>query len=502
MSRVLESIAAQAQRRPERIALEDETGALTYGELDAVIRACARTLEEDARVQTIALLAGNSRSWVVADLAALRSGARIVPLPPYMSPRQIEHALRSAGVDMVLTDDPQCVPHALRDASSPTEAFHGDVVQVRLVARESTSCVPAGTWKITFTSGTTGEPKGVCLGIDELENTASAVCTSSAASEEDRHLCVLPLATLLENVGAYAAFLAAATACVPALHTVGLSGSSGLDAPRLVHAFSHWKATSAILVPQMALAIVAACRAGAPVPRTLRSLAVGGAPVSPTLLAAARALGLPLYEGYGLSECASVVAVNRPSADRIGSVGQPLPHVTLAFAADGEILIGGIRWLGYLDGGGAAPHAGEWIATGDLGCMDEDGYLHVTGRKKNIFITSFGRNVAPEWVERELVSKPAIAQAAIFGEARPFNTAVIVPRRDASQDSIAQALEAANEDLPDYARIGAWIAASEPFSIANGLATPNGRLRRRAIYEAYARQIDREYAHSLPDGAA
>lgn len=422
MNRVLAALRHHACVHPTRAALEDEAGVLTYAELDNAVAQAGRKLLETA-VHVVAVLGDNGRAWVLADLAAQWAGVCIVPLPPYMSLGQIAHALRTAGVDYVLTDQPERIHAATLSQSQSVEAFHDDMVGLRLPVEQGLACALDDADKITFTSGTTGEPKGVCLGLAELENTAAALCEASAASKRDRHLCVLPLATLLENVcGIYAAILAGATICVPRLVAVGMSGSSGLDVLRLIGALGHWRATSAILVPQMALAMVAACRAGAPVPMTLRYLAVGGAPVPKSLLLQARAMHLPLYEGYGLSECASVVALNRLGADRIGSVGRPLPHVHIEFGADGEILVGGIRWLGYLGGEVAAGRNSAAIATGDLGYLDSDGYLHLTGRKKNIFVTSFGRNVAPEWVERELVAQAPILQAAIFGEARPFAT--------------------------------------------------------------------------------
>lgn len=500
MSRVLAALRHHARAHPTRVALEDDAGALTYAELDnAVAQEGLKLLETGSRV--VAVLGDNGRAWVLADLAAQWAGVPIVPLPPFMSPGQIAHALRTAGVDYVLTDQPERIRAAAPRQSQSVEAFHGDMVGLRLRVDQRLACALGDAYKITFTSGTTGEPKGVCLGLDELENTAAALCEASAASERDRHLCVLPLAILLENVGIYSAILAGATICVPHLAAVGMSGSSGLDALRLIGALEHWRATSAILVPQMALAMVAACAAGAPVPMTLRYLAVGGAPVSESLLQQARAMGLPLYEGYGLSECASVVAVNRLGANRIGSVGRPLPHVRIGFATDGEILVGGIRWLGYLGSEVGAGRSGTAIATGDLGYLDSEGYLHLTGRKKNIFVTSFGRNVAPEWVERELIAQAPILQAAIFGEARPFNTAVIVPRPDATEQSIARALDAANEGLPDYARVRAWIKAEEPFSTANGMATANGRLHRTMIFSTYAAQIGTQYDNPSDVGA-
>jgi long-subunit acyl-CoA synthetase (AMP-forming) len=133
------------------------------------------------------------------------------------------------------------------------------------------------------------------------------------------------------------------------------------------------------------------------------------------------------------------------------------------------------------------------IATGDIGRLDSDGFLHIHGRRKNIFITSFGRNVSPDWVEAELASRPAIGQAALFGEARPWNVAVIVPAPSAGAVDVQRDVEAANAALPDYARVHQWIVAREPFTPANGLATANGRKRRVAIWEIYRDRIDRCY---------
>lgn len=204
---------------------------------------------------------------------------------------------------------------------------------------------------------------------------------------------------------------------------------------------------------------------------------------------------MPVYEGYGLSECASVVAVNTPHANRPGSVGKPLPHARLSFAKDGEISVSGAVFAGYLGQAERPDKDGCW-PTGDTGYLDADGYLYLTGRKKNMFITSFGRNVAPEWVERELTIQPPIAQAAVFGEARPWNAAVVVPRTLPGADmniAVAQAIASANKLLPDYARVAKWVIASEPFTPHNGLLTANGRLRRSEIQSRYKAQLNELY---------
>jgi len=280
-----------------------------------------------------------------------------------------------------------------------------------------------------------------------------------------------------------------ATAQLRPLAEVGLAGATQIDGARLLAALHETHASSAILVPQMLRALCDATDASKRVLPNLRFLAVGGATSAPGLLHRAQALGLPVFEGYGLSECASVVTLNRAGAERIGTVGRPLPHLAISFASDGEVQVRGPHFLGYV---GEPPlGADATLATGDLGHLDADGYLVLTGRKKNLFVTAFGRNVAPEWIERELCEEPAIAQAAVFGEARPFNTAVIVARAPSAR--IDEALARVNARLPDYARVSRWIAAEAPFSPSNQQLTANGRLRRERIAAIYGERLDALY---------
>lgn len=493
MSLVIDAIRRHAATSAGAAAVADERETLTYAQLEAAVERLAERFASVAP-RTIGLYADNGVGWVLADLAALRAGIPIVPLPLFASGGQIAHAMRAAGVDFVVTDRQQQLCAMLpADTHLTLSPLGRGLLGIRVNAPPPPQRLPQDTWKITFTSGTTGTPKGVCLSRATIERTAEALCRASAGSTEDRHLCVLPLATLLENIGGiYAPLLAGAVTHAPSLAAVGLDGSSTLDVARLVASLREVRATSAILVPGMLAALAGALAAGAPALRDLRFLAVGGAALAPSLLEAALAMRLPVYEGYGLSECGSVVTVNRADARRPGSVGRPLPHVRLEIARDGEIVVRGSAFLGYL-GDETRDAAGDRVATGDLGYLDEAGYLHVTGRKKNVFVTSFGRNIAPEWVECELTQKRAIGQAAVFGEARPFNAAVIVPQPAATLDAIAEAIDEVNHRLPDYARVGAWIVAAEPFSPRNGLSTENGRLCRQEILRAYAAKIDALY---------
>jgi len=346
--------------------------------------------------------------------------------------------------------------------------------------------MPAGTCKISFTSGTTGTPKGACIGTDALLEVAASIVRATEGLGITRHLCALPLAVLLENVAGLLAPLSRGGTCVvlPG-REVGLLGSSAFD-PEVLHgATLRQAAHSLILLPQMLRAWTGWLQDSRTVaPRSLELIAVGGSAVGARSLAAARALGLPAYEGYGLTEGGSVQTLNLPGADRPGSAGRRLPHSRVRIAPDGEIEIGGTLFLGYL---GEPAAARSWWPTGDLGHIDGDGYLHVSGRKKNVLITGFGRNVSPEWVETSLRSEPDIAHAVVFGDGAAVLSAVLWPARaETTDEQLNTAVVSANDHLPDYARVGNWTRARVAFNAASGMATGNGRPRRDAVWARHA----------------
>lgn len=489
MSRVAAALRATALDQPSAAALVDERTSLNYAAVAEQSAALCRWLV-DQGVRRAALLADNSVAWALWDLAALQAGITLVPLPGFFSGAQLRHVLDDAGIDTLISDDPPRAAGLAPDAApvhpAQTRWVAERAFEVTRLTPAAAAALPPGIAKVTYTSGTTGTPKGVLLANAAMEQVAASLVAATKADSTDRHLALLPLATLLENIaGLYAPLLAGGCAVLYGQSRVGVKGASGVDPMRILTSLNESRATTAIVLPELLQALIAARAAGGPAPGRLRYLAVGGAPVSATLLDAAYDCGLPVFEGYGLSECASVVAVNCPGAQRPGSVGQPLPHARLRIAADGEIEVSGALFAGYLQ---EPQSPGDFWPTGDLGYLDEDGYLHLTGRKKHLFITAFGRNVAPEWVEAELTTQPGIAQAVVFGEARSFNVAVVVPQAGATQ-SVEAALEAANRRLPDYAGVSALIPAETPFTLANGLATANGRLHRDAIAAAYAQAI-------------
>jgi len=493
-SSLIEHLALVCKKHPDAPALVGEKHLLSYQDLASAIEQIS-VLLHTIPAKNIGLALDNSPLWVVLDLAGLSSDKTIIPLPFFFSAEQTAHSILDAGISCILTDQPELYQSILAASSIATEATYTHIISNQEITEFrlkgiAAHVLPAGTVKVTYTSGTTGHPKGVCLSADALYQVAKSLLAATNGKPADRHVSVLPLSTLLENLaGVYVPLLAGASCHLRPLASVGLSGSSGLDVKKMLSTLIACQATTTILTPQLLHAQVAAIEAGHPQPAHLRFVAIGGASVSERLLLRAQTLGIPVFEGYGLSECASVVSLNTESDHLSGSVGKPLQHTTVKFADDGEICVKGATLLGYTSG----EPVPEFWPTGDIGYLDDSGFLHLTGRKKNIFITSFGRNVSPEWVERELTLHPAIAQAAVFGEARPWNVAVIVPRGNASQTDIDNAIEEANLVLPDYAQVKCTLPAAMPFLPQNGQLTANGRLKREAIWAQYQTKIERLY---------
>ncbi len=436
-----------------------------------------------AGCRVLAVLGDNGPDWVMADLAAMRAGKVHLPLPGFFSPDQMAHALARTAADAVLTDQPERIG-ALDLGFGITGAWRGMTLMRRVVAPVA---MPAGTAKISFTSGSTGAPKGVCLSTEGLLDTAGALAERLADLPMDTHMAVLPLALLLENVaGVHAPLLRGSSVHLPPLGRLGWQGMAGFDPAALDAAIDAARPGSLILVPELLKAWTLHLeKTGKRPADSLNYVAVGGARLDPGLLARARALGLPAYQGYGLTECGSVVSVNRPGDDHAG-VGRPLGHVRIRIDG-GEVRIKARAFLGYLGAEELQPDndGGLEFATGDLGEFDSHGHLRLAGRRKNLIITSFGRNISPEWVESALLAQTAIGQAVVTGDARPFLSAILVPAPGARMEDLDGAVAAANASLPDYARIGRWLGAP-PFTVRNGLFTGNGRPVRAAILDHFA----------------
>lgn len=447
------------------------------------------------QVTRVALLADNAIDWVCVDLACQDAGICLVPLPTFFSRQQIHHVLNSCAIRALISDQPEL----LAELAGESQEF-APCAGTTTLRFASLSCdadralLPAGTGKITFTSGSTGQPKGVCLGSEHLLQQAMRL-RDAVAIEQPRHLCLLPLSTLLENVaGVYAPLLARGEVCVPHPSQLGFTGSVLARPQLLLQQISAYAPNTLILIPQLLSLLVTAAAQGWQVPQSLKFVAVGGARVSSQAILSARAAGIPVYEGYGLSECASVVSLNTIDNDKPGSCGKPLPGLDLQLDT-GEIIISGSAMLGYVN------DPSSWnpaqIASGDTGELDAQGFLHINGRVKNVLISSYGRNISPEWVESELLARPLIAEAIVIGDALPYCAALISARSSQITDAdIQDWIDEVNGNLPDYARVQRWLRLASPLAANPRLVTANGRPRRGNINAAYEHEIQRLYSES------
>lgn len=482
MSAVLRAIATHARRDPDATALCSGDDTLSYRALDEAIRHWGGRLPG----QVVGLLLDNGPAWPMLDLASRLRDRPCVPLPGFFSDEQLRHVIASTGIDCLVTDQPGRAQDIVPGTETLLEGgLGGQGFTVLRCPTGRHADIPLDIAKVTFTSGTTGTPKGVCLRSTGLDAVALSLRGAVGASPGDRLLSLLPLSTLLENIAVYATLLAGASATLLPLSRMGVS-VTGLEVARICQTIDQARPNVIEVVPEILRALVAAARGGWKVPSSLRFLAVGGASVSSRLLEQATGLGLPAFQGYGLSEAGSVVSLNTPLEQRHGSVGRPLPHARVRIAEDGEVMIAGSLFSGYL--GEPARAEGYW-PSGDLGQLDEDGFLYLTGRKKNLIVTAYGRNLSPEWVEGELTSHPAIARAVVFGDGQAFATALLNVSPGTKAEEVTQAVARANLTLPDYARVRRYHVARRPFSAATGEVTANGRLRRAAIARNFREQL-------------
>ncbi|WP_421131772.1 AMP-binding protein [Alteromonas sp. A079] len=453
--------------KPDDIALTWNGGNMSYQALASRVEQVSQWMCQREE-KHIALLADNSADWVICDLAAREAGKVLTPVPVYFSEQQRAHLFDEAGIELVVTDNKQ-TNDSVNKVVSPFETLH-----VFKVNPSRKPCIPVGTGKITFTSGSTGQPKGVCL--SNLSQYKVAKNLSSAVGlKKARHLCLLPLPTLLENIaGVYTPLLVGGTVVLPSSNELGFTGAALNNPSAMLYEISLHEPETLILVPELLLLLVSACRNGWVPPSSLTFIAVGGAHVAPALLESASEFGLPVYQGYGLSEAVSVNTLNLPSRQRNSSVGVSLGHNQLS-VEDGELVVKGNIFLGYLN----QPDSfyPSQVNTGDV-VSQEGTYFYVHGRKKNIIITSLGRNISPEWVESALTATGFFRYALLVGEGQKACSAILIKRdQTISAEQVENAVVRVNENLPEYARITNWHTLDTLPANAS-LLTNNGKLRR------------------------
>jgi len=457
---ISEILAAQAAAHPDRIAIDALDGdPITYAELASRVARRATNLRGSHDPERpVALQRDHGALTAELELALLAAEIPVLSLPSFFTDEQTRHAVALCGAVPDPIQSPSGTARSRRSASVP---------------------LPGGTARITFTSGSTGTPKGICLSADHMLTVARSIVAAVGADHAGRHLALLPPGILLETVGGFLpTLIAGGTYACPPQAAIGFADAFRPDFSKAITVIAKEGITSLILVPEYLEGLVRVMEATDLRLPKLTLVAVGGAHTPAPLLERARRLGLPVRQGYGLTECASVVALQDAADDDPTSVGRILPHLRARIADDGEIVLDGPICLGAI--GGAAPASP--LRTGDIGRIDAEGRLHIDGRKSSRIITSFGRNISPEWVEAALTENPAIAQALVYGEGLPAPAALIVPAH--AEADVAAAVKAANTKLPAYARVGDWREVAH-FTPMNGQLTANGRLRREAIAAVY-----------------
>lgn len=470
MKQVFDALAHQAQTHPEIIAFEDDSGEISWSELASRVESLACVL--DATHGAIGLGLAGGIDYVVADLALTLSGKRQVPLPFFFSTAQNAHVLMDAKIGSVITNSPalfSALPHL--KLISPDAAPSG-ARQLRTYG--------GGAERVIYTSGSSGTPKGVVHGDRQLQTSISALSRVIAADETDRHLSILPLAQLLEQIcGIFLPIVAGAKTVFRFEATKALFGAP-IDP--LVEAFETLRPTTSLLAPAI-LGRWVSTLGGRTAPDSLRFVAVGGAACSPSLITAAQDIGIPVHEGYGLSECCAVVAMNRPGDNHPGTVGPVLDGLNVSLE-NGEIVVSGPTVMQDYLNGAAAPAV--WH-TGDLGHFD-GARLVIDGRKDALLVTSAGRNISPEWVEQRVNRDPRIVCSALG--LRQSDGALVLIIVAVAPVSMAE-IDTYLSDLPPYARPSAVITTdpSEP-GLLFPAGTPNRPQAASLINTRPAQQLD------------
>lgn len=528
-----------------------------------------------------AILAGTCYEWVILDYAILCVGALTVPIYDTSSAEQVRWVLEDSGAVLVvaqteghvllvgeLSDELPSLRTILHfDADGKTVldqlAEAGQSVGVGLLDDRLEGLRAANPATLIYTSGTTGRPKGCQLTHANLlyETRSAAASFPTLLRKGERLLVFLPLAHVLARSLSMAAFASGVT--------IGYTG----DIKHLMTALSVFKPTVVVAVPRVfekvyntaglkareshmltvfhiaartAIAWSMAQDTGGPadllrvrhalfdrlVYRKLRAAlgghcraaVSGGASLGKELCHFYRGIGLTVYEGYGLTETSAAITVNRIGEERVGTVGKLLPGNSIAIADDGEVLVrGGVVFNGYWHNEKATAEAivDGWFHTGDLGQVDDDGFLSIIGRKKEIIVTAGGKNVAPSVLEDKLRAHPLISQAIVVGDNRPYVAALIaidpeafdVWKREHGKEisasvaeliddpdlfgEIEQAVKEANQAVSHAESIRRFGILPVDFTVLTGELTPTLKVKRNVVTARFAGDIEALYSEPV-----
>jgi long-chain acyl-CoA synthetase len=582
---VADYVFDSARNRPAHVALQrridGEWKDVSSAEFADQVNAVARGLINAgiAPGDRIGLISRTRYEWTLFDFAILAIGAVVVPVYETSSAEQVQWILSNSGAVAVIVESAghratvesvRAETPALReiwciddDAVSEISAHAGSATDDDVAARRA-AVEPGDLASIIYTSGTTGRPKGCELSHGNFIFEVSQVRTylGGLLNEQASTLLFIPIAHILGRVIEIGTI---ATGCTlghaPDVKNLvadlaGFRPRFVLSVPRVfekvyntakqkAHAEGHGKIFDA--AERVAIAYSRAQDARGPslwlkaqhalfdklvygkilaaMGGNCEAAISGGAPLGDRLGHFFRGIGVTVYEGYGLTETTAAATVNRPDALRIGTVGQPLPGVTLRVANDGELLIkGGIVISRYWNNAEATAESivDEWFHTGDIGEIDRDGFVRITGRKKELIVTAGGKNVAPAVLEDRARAHWLIGQCLVVGDRRPFIAALITIDREAwpqwlqqhghaadtavgdlvddpgLRASVQEAIDTANQAVSQAESIRSFVILADDWTEQGGQITPSLKLKRAVVLKENAARIDALYQRPKP----
>jgi long-chain acyl-CoA synthetase len=500
----------------------------------------------------VGLLAENRVEWLIADMGILAAATVNVPPHAPLTARQVHYQLANAEVRWLFV--------STRDQLAKVEQVRGELPLLEgIVLFDAVGYVPPGStvvsWDgflqrgrnalselsselarreanlgpddlatIMYTSGTTGNPKGVMLTQNNLLSNALAVLEASPAEPDEVVLNWLPFSHIYaRTIDHYRCLAAGSLVCLAESAETVMQNIQDVEptvlasVPRL-----YEKVLTALTTTDLAETNRRLRKAFG---RHIDYLSSGGAPLPRPIAEAYQAAGLQMFQGYGLTESSPVISFNCKTRNKLGTVGPAVPGVDIAIAPDGEILTRGPHVMkGYWKEPAATAVAVRdgWLYTGDLGQLDSDGFLTITGRKKELMVLSNGKKVVPTHLEGLLVGDECIDQAVVCGEGRNYLTALIVPHWDNVRGALRRAgtaspdgdeplvrspevlallrsrIDSALTDLSSGEQIRKFLVLPRPFTVAGDELTVSLKLRRNVVLKKYGPQIDALYREGLP----
>lgn len=503
----------------------------TWGEVADEARRMVTALRHLGLVagDKVALLSKNCAQWFIADLAMQMGQYVSVPIYPTANVDTIEYVLRHSEAKAIFVgklDDWKSqeagVPADLLRIAFPYDTMPAshqwdDLLEAHEPIPDSPVQAPDSLLSLVYTSGSTGKPKGAMLSVERYAWSCEKLVETVSLSLADRGFSYLPLAHITERVYIYGGSLyGGATIAFPESLDTFIEDVKRcrptvfISVPRLWAMFRikiheklpQNKLALLLKIPLISGLIKRKLQKGLGLDQA-RVLGCGSAPVSPALLEWYLSIGLKVTEAWGMTENHAYSTINYPfRADKIGTVGKAGIGVTIKISDEGEILC---RCEGMMLGYYKDPeHSAEaidaegWLHTGDMGKLDKEGYLTITGRMKDVFKTAKGKYVAPVPIEGLLGQEPIIEQLCVIGYGMPQPIALVQLAESAmkgNREEVNARLEAArvrvNDQLESHAKIRGILVVKTPWNIENGVLTPTMKIKRHLLEQKYAQVGDR-----------